>query len=127
MLGRPWGELCSVVMNVGKLLSRFVCDRRIDEELSTMNSRSTLRLIDCWKVLPKVLSGARFGFSRVRALHAHSTGATAARAAQRTRRNIVRPVTDIGILLGAGAGDSGARRARRARQSCAIIGTATVD
>ena len=60
---------------------------------------STFRLIVCWNVLPYVCSGVRFGFSSVRALHAHSTGATAARPTQRSTRNIERPVTDIGILL----------------------------
>src|SRR5436190_11834661 len=46
MLGKPSGALSSAVMNVGKLLSRFVCRGVIDDELSTMNKRSTLRLID---------------------------------------------------------------------------------
>src|SRR5690348_2500539 len=94
----PW----RVVMNVGKFVSRLFCDSRIDDELSTMNRRSTLRLIDCWNVFEKVDAGFNVGFSRVRALQAQRTGATAARAAQRSTRNSERPVTNIGILLGQG-------------------------
>src|SRR5436190_22016377 len=43
MFGSPPGRFLSTSMNVGKLLSRFVCDNRIDDELSIMNSRSRLR------------------------------------------------------------------------------------
>src|SRR6188768_2215825 len=68
-LGRP-GPLAgplSVVMKVGKFRSRLACDSRIDDESSIRNSMSTLRLIDCWKVLPKVASGFNTGASRLRA------------------------------------------------------------
>src|SRR5436190_15927540 len=120
--GPPAGP-CSVVMKVGKFVSRLVCDSRIDDELSTMKRRSTLRLIDCWKVLEKVDSGFNDGFSRVRALQAQRTGATAARAAQRSTRNSERPVTNIGILLGQGRviggapGQTGALKLRDYRES----------
>src|SRR5689334_1122221 len=67
MFGSPCGAFWRAVMNVGKLLSRFVCDRRIDDELSTMNKRSTLRLTDCWKFFTYVDSGISVGFSRLRA------------------------------------------------------------
>ena len=92
MLGSPWGALCNVVMNVGKLRFRLSCDSRIDDESSTRNNMSTFRLIVCWKFLPKVISGFSSGVSRLRAWHAHSTGTTAARPTQRSTRNKERPV-----------------------------------
>src|ERR1051325_4493875 len=101
MFGRPAGELFSVFMKVGKLLSRFVCDSRIDDELSTMNSRSRFRLTVCWNVFPKVDSGVSVGFSRLRAVQAHKAGATAASAAQRSTRISERPVMGSSSRTGA--------------------------
>src|SRR4051794_9471244 len=75
MFGKPGGSI-KRVMNVGKFRFRLSCDRRIDDESSTRNNMSTFRLIVCWNVLPYVCSGVRCGVSSVRALHAHSTGAT---------------------------------------------------
>src|SRR4029079_8811403 len=91
MFGRPGGSM-SRFMNVGKFVFRLSCDRRIDDESSTMKSMSTFRLIVFWNVLPYVCSGVSFGASSERALHAHSTGATAARPTQRSTRNMLRPV-----------------------------------
>src|SRR6478609_11709799 len=91
MFGRPGGSM-SRVMNCGKFRLRLSCDRRIDDESSTRNNMSTLRLIVCWNVLPYVCSGVSVGFSSERALHAQSAGATAARPTQRSTRKIERPV-----------------------------------
>src|SRR6185436_1164877 len=43
MLGKPPGSAFSASMNIGKFVVRFACCRRIDDELSTMNSTSRLR------------------------------------------------------------------------------------
>src|SRR5690242_16264859 len=90
-LGRPGGSL-SRVMKVGKFWRRLSCEFFIDDELSTMNRRSTLRLIACWNVFTNVWSCFSTGFSTVREAHAHSAGATAASDAQRNRRIAKRPV-----------------------------------
>src|ERR1051325_9772100 len=50
MFGRPGGSIRRC-MNTGKFRFKLSCDRRIDEELSTMNNMSTLRLMVCWNVL----------------------------------------------------------------------------
>src|SRR4029079_10328226 len=44
-LGMPPGWFFSVCISTGKFRRRLSCDSRIDDESSTRNSRSTLRLL----------------------------------------------------------------------------------
>ena len=50
MLGRPPGRFSSRCMSTGKFRLRLSCDSRIDDESSTRNSRSTLRLVAKYSV-----------------------------------------------------------------------------
>src|SRR4029077_4706096 len=74
--GNPAGLLSSVVINVGKLASRFACDGLIDDESSTRNKRSMLRLTTCG---PGVVwtegSGTTSGGCSVRPLQAQARAA----------------------------------------------------